>query len=97
MIQVILRNDSLTLTGHANSNKKGQDFVCCGASTIIYTTTSWFEKDDINFTEDESIPLIEIKLKKKTIKNKEYLQLAYQQLVCLAKHNKKYMKCKTLK
>lgn len=40
MIQVILRNGSLTLTGHANSNKKGQDFVCCGASTIIYTTTS---------------------------------------------------------
>ena len=97
MIQVILRNDSLTLRGHANNNKKGKDLVCCGASTIIYTTTNWFEKDDIDFKEDKSIPLIEIKLKKKTAKNKEYLQLAYQQLVCLAKHNKKYLKCKTLK
>ena len=97
MIQVILHKDGLTLTGHANNDTKGQDLVCCGASTIIYTTTSWFEKDDIDFKEDKSIPSIEIKLKKKTIKNKEYLQLAYQQLVCLAKHNKKYMKCKTLK
>ena len=97
MIKITWQKSSLVMQGHANCNGKGKDLVCCAASAIIQTATAWFYKDDIKIIEDEQIPVFTIKINKKTKQNQKYLELIYQQLACLAKHNKKYMSCKKIK
>ncbi len=94
MINVIWHKNSLVLKGHANSNSKGKDLVCCAASAIIQTATAWFNENDIEINKNNKIPSFEIKLSKINKQNQKYLELIYQQLACLAKHNKKYILCK---
>ena len=94
MIKITWQKNSLVMQGHANCNCKGKDLICCAASAIIQTATAWFNKDDIKIIKDKRIPIFTIKLIKKTKQNQKYLELIYQQLACLAKHNKKYMSCK---
>ena len=94
MINITWHKNSLVLQGHANSNSKGNDLICCAASTIVQTAVVWFNKRDIKITKNKKIPLFEIKLINLTKQNKKYLELIYKQLSYLAKQNKKYMLCK---
>ena len=58
MIKVTWHKNSLAIQGHANCKTKGKDLVCCAASAIIQTATSWFDKDDIEIIDDDKHPLI---------------------------------------
>ena len=35
MIKVVIKNDSITISGHANYDDYGKDIVCAGVSAIV--------------------------------------------------------------
>jgi len=38
MIKIIINDNIIKISGHANFNKYGSDIVCASASSIVYTT-----------------------------------------------------------
>lgn len=55
MIEIVVENDTITATGHANFNTKGKDIVCAGVSAIIenyklYDNPSKDVKDFVYFS-----------------------------------------------
>jgi len=71
MIKIIIKNNSIEISGHANFNDNGKDIVCASVSSIIYTTVNGILNIDdkaIKFN-DNKIMTIEI-LKKDKVTNK---------------------------
>ncbi|MBE6155453.1 MAG: ribosomal-processing cysteine protease Prp [Firmicutes bacterium] len=44
MIKVVLKDNVITISGHANSGEYGKDIVCASVSSIIYTTINALKK-----------------------------------------------------
>lgn len=44
MIKVVKNDNTITISGHANSAEYGKDIVCASVSSIIYTTINALKK-----------------------------------------------------
>ena len=69
MIYVVFRKDKadmykgFTFIGHANSAPKGEDLVCCAASTLVFNTINSIEKfggDKMHITTNEKEGLLDV-------------------------------------
>ena len=65
MIKVVIKNDSITISGHANYADYGKDIVCAAVSATVITTVNGIlsiDKDAIEVTEKGNV---EIKILKR--------------------------------
>jgi len=44
MIKVVKNDNTITISGHANSAEYGKDIVCASVSSIVYTTINALKK-----------------------------------------------------
>ena len=67
MIKVVIKNDSITISGHANYDDYGKDIVCAAVSATVITTVNGILSID-----ESSIEVIENgKVEIKILKNNE--------------------------
>ena len=55
MIKVNIKNNIITMTGHAEYDDYGKDIVCASASSIVITSINLclrFDKDSIKYKEE---------------------------------------------
>ena len=67
MIKVIVKNDSITISGHANYDEYGKDIVCAAVSATVITTVNGIlsiDKDAIEVNEKNKVEI-------KILKNNE--------------------------
>ncbi len=92
MIEVTFNKNLLVVKNHAKDR-----LVCCAISTIMYTCTAWFKKNEIVFFEDPTNTIIAIELKKKTKTSLVKLAMAFSQIQLLQKQYPKDIKVKATK
>ena len=64
MIKISIRNNIITIAGHALYDDYGKDIVCASFSTMIITTINAileFDKDAISYTDTNDLEIINIK------------------------------------
>ena len=65
MIKIIVKDNKITISGHAKYADAGYDIVCASVSSIIYTTINAalrIDKDSIEFNDDgKTITIINLK------------------------------------
>lgn len=64
----------LEVTGHANFNKKGEDIVCAGVSTLIYSFLLTISKNNVNYELVDKNRIFNIKLIKWNDNLNDYLK-----------------------
>ena len=67
MIKVVVKNDSITISGHANYDDYGKDIVCAAVSATVITTVNGIlsiDKDAIEVNEKNKVEI-------KILKNNE--------------------------
>ena len=65
MIKVVIKEDIITISGHANYDEYGKDIVCAAVSSTVITTVNGIlsiDKDAIEVTEKGNV---EIKILKR--------------------------------
>lgn len=71
MIKVIIKNDSITISGHANYDDYGKDIVCAAVSATVITTVNGILSIDDTAIKVNEKNKVEIKiLKNNEIVNK---------------------------
>ena len=63
MIKISIKDDEITITGHANYDDYGKDIVCASVSSIAITTINAiveFDKDSIDVIEKDGYLKINI-------------------------------------
>ena len=71
MIKVIIENNKIEVSGHANYDDYGKDIVCASVSSIVITTINGIieiDEEAILYEEDKNKIKIEIKKEDKVIK-----------------------------
>ena len=71
MIKVIVENDKIEVSGHANFDDFGKDIVCASVSSIVITTINGcieIDEDSILYEETDNKIKIEIKKENEVIK-----------------------------
>lgn len=66
MIKISIKNDNITITGHANFANYGKDIVCASVSSIVITTVNAlvrFDEECIKYIEKDG--LIDLTILKK--------------------------------
>lgn len=96
MIKISFTKNKLSAIGHANSDKKGKDLVCCAISTIFYSSLAWFKENEIDFKQSKKDNSLTISLIKKTKSNQDLLNLMFKQLNLIQKNYPKYIKIKKI-
>lgn len=72
MIKVIVKNNEITIKGHALYNNFGQDIVCASASSIIITSINAalrIDKDSLFYEEKKGYVRIIVKSEEQVIKS----------------------------
>ena len=64
MIKVVIKNDSITISGHANYDDYGKDIVCAAVSSAVITTVNGILSIDENAIEVTENGKVEIKILK---------------------------------
>ena len=64
MIKVVIKNDSITISGHANYDEYGKDIVCAAVSATVITTVNGILSIDETSIEVNDTAKIEIKILK---------------------------------
>ena len=64
MIKVIIRDDVITISGHANYDEYGKDIVCSAVSATVITTVNGILSIDENSIEVTDKDKVEIKILK---------------------------------
>ena len=64
MIKVIIKNDSITISGHANYDVYGKDIVCAAVSATVITTVNGILSIDESSIEVIENGKVEIKILK---------------------------------
>ena len=64
MIKVVIKNDSITISGHANYDDYGKDIVCAAVSATVITTVNGILSIDKNAIEVNEKDKVEIKILK---------------------------------
>lgn len=70
MIKVIVENNKIEISGHANFDDYGKDIVCASVSSIVITTINAcieIDEDSIYYEDNEKL-IIEIKKENEVIK-----------------------------
>ena len=70
MIKVIVENNKIEISGHANFDDYGKDIVCASISSIVITTINAcieIDEDSIYYEDNEKL-IIEIKKENEVIK-----------------------------
>ena len=60
MIKVIVKNDSITISGHANYDEYGKDIVCAAVSATVITTVNGIlsiDKSSIEVIENDKVEI----------------------------------------
>ena len=63
MIKVFIKNNSITLKGHANFADYGRDIVCASVSSIVITSVNnmmSIDKDAVKYSDDGNTLIVEI-------------------------------------
>ena len=71
MIKVIVDNNKIVVSGHANFDEYGKDIVCASVSSIVITTINAcmeIDEEAIYYEENDNKILIEIKKDNEVIK-----------------------------
>ena len=92
MINILVDDNKIEISGHANSNSPGHDLVCCAVTTIIYSCNAWFKEEDINFKEEPKIPRIALTIKNINQENQNLICLVAKQLKYISEAYPKYVK-----
>jgi len=82
MIKIIYTDKSLSISGHANSDRKGKDLVCAAVSGIYLSALSWFNSNEIELSQVKDTQKLTIV--KPTSDNKYKLSLLIKQLDVMA-------------
>ena len=56
MIEVTIKDDSLSIKGHADSAEYGHDLVCCAVSTAWYMILKTLDKANVLFAKKKETP-----------------------------------------
>jgi len=64
MIKVVIKDDSITISGHANYDDYGKDIVCAAVSATVITTVNGILSIDKNAIEVNEKNKVEIKILK---------------------------------
>ena len=64
MIKVVIKNDSITISGHANYDEYGKDIVCAAVSATVITTVNGILSIDETSIEVVENGKVEIKILK---------------------------------
>ena len=64
MIKVVIKNDSITISGHANYDDYGKDIVCAAVSATVITTVNGILSIDKSSIEVIENGKVEIKILK---------------------------------
>ena len=64
MIKVVIKNDSITISGHANYDDYGKDIVCAAVSATVITTVNGILSIDETSIEVVENGKVEIKILK---------------------------------
>lgn len=67
MIKVIIKDDVITISGHANYDIYGKDIVCAAVSATVITTVNGILSIDENAIEVTEKDKVEIKIIKNTL------------------------------
>jgi uncharacterized protein YsxB (DUF464 family) len=79
MIKVVVKNDSITISGHANYNDYGKDIVCAAVSATVITTVNGIlsiDKDAIEVNEKNKVEI-------KILKNNETVNKLINNMITL--------------
>ena len=71
MIKVIVEENKIEVSGHANYDEYGKDIVCASVSSIVITTINGIidiDEDSIYYEDKDNKILIEIKKDNETVK-----------------------------
>ena len=71
MIKVVVENDKIEVSGHANYDDYGKDIVCASVSSIVITTINAvieIDEDSIDYEDNDNKIIIEIKKDNETVK-----------------------------
>jgi len=82
MIKISIKDDEITITGHANYDDYGKDIVCASVSSIAITTINAiveFDKDSIDVIEKDGYLKINI------LKNSKELNILISNMIDLFK------------
>ena len=75
MIKIVINNNLIRISGHANYDDYGKDIVCASVSSIIITSINAiyrFNKDAIEFVDNNDVMEI-TKLSEKLLDNMIYM------------------------
>ena len=79
MIKVVIKNDSITISGHANYDDYGKDIVCAAVSATVITTVNGILSID-----ESSIEVIENgKVEIKILKNNDIVDKLINNMINL--------------
>lgn len=79
MIKVVVKNDSITISGHANYDDYGKDIVCAAVSATVITTVNGIlsiDKDAIEVNEKNKVEI-------KILKNNETVNMLINNMINL--------------
>jgi len=79
MIKVVIKNDSITISGHANYDDYGKDIVCAAVSATVITTVNGILSIDKNAIEVNEKNKVEIKI----LKNNEIVDKLINNMINL--------------
>ncbi len=82
MIKITVKDDTITIKGHAEFNDYGKDIVCASVSSIAITSINAIiriDKDAIDYSQDEGF--IEVKIKR----HSEVIDVLLENMISLFK------------
>lgn len=79
MIKVVIKKDSITISGHANYDEYGKDIVCAAVSATVITTVNGILSIDETSIEVSDTAKIEIKI----LKNNEIVDKLINNMINL--------------
>lgn len=85
MIKVNIKNDEITITGHAMYDEYGKDIVCASVSSIVITSVNAIVRidcDSIEFKEDDGVFI-------KVLKHNEVIDKLLENLIDLLENLEK--------
>ncbi len=96
MIKVSIKNNIITITGHADFDVSGKDIVCSAASSIVITSVNLalrFDRTSVKYQENKDKLIIEIvKSDDITTKIMENMIMMLEELASTYKKNIKIIK-----
>lgn len=72
MIKIVIENNVIKISGHANYSESGSDIVCASVSSIVYTTVNALlriNENSLDFSDNKKEMRIEIKSEDKITKD----------------------------